>query len=61
VLGYLHGIKRGTFEQLITYYPEGEAIVHSAVFAQAAYGAVVLASYVQRQGIELASGVIHHI
>ena len=51
LLGYLDGIERRALEELVAGDPKAQAVVHRAVFANPAHGAIVLFRLVEREGI----------
>ena len=53
VFGDLHGIEGGAFEELVADDPESEAVLQSAILAEAADGAIVLAGEVERHRVAL--------
>jgi len=50
-LGDLDGVESGAFEELVAADPEGEAVFHGAVAAEAAGEAIVLSSTVERHRV----------
>ena len=51
--GDLHGIEGGAFEELVADDPESEAVLQSAILAEAADGAIVLTGEVERHRVAL--------
>src|SRR5205823_12899548 len=50
----LHGIQRGTFEQLIARYPKSETVLKRAITPHPPDLAIVLARNIDRHGITIA-------
>ena len=58
VFGNLHGIERGSLANLVAAEPEGESVVTSQVFANAAHVDVVVPGCLEGHGIDTLSRIV---
>ena len=60
ILGYLDGIEGGSFTNLITYSPQGEAILYSKILTDSTYKHLIFSCDIKRHRILAFQRFINH-